>query len=168
MVPIAACVCRVRRSKRRLMSAKEQFSILVVDPMGSRESPECLPAPLPRSAPPSAGIISETAKILFLQIRVIAEKRKPKLIWRATGERISGRTNGSYYMTEFSLRAEAASHIRLLRTKFVSHLPARTGLPTHSVLQRVLPVARPYPSIYPSSYPFIHPFVRPPVQPSAC
>lgn len=35
------CGLRVRRSKRRLMSAKEQFSILAVDLMDSRESPVC-------------------------------------------------------------------------------------------------------------------------------
>jgi len=37
--PIAVCV--YVDSKRRLMSAKEQFSILIVDLMGSRESPVC-------------------------------------------------------------------------------------------------------------------------------
>lgn len=70
-------------------------------------------------------------------------------------------------MTEFSLRAEAASHIRLLRTKLVSHLPREPGyLLSRSPTSPACTVSRPYPSIYPSSHPFIHPSVRPPVRPA--
>lgn len=158
MVPIVACVRRVRRSKQRLMSTNEQFSILILGLMVHANRQQFRMSS--RSLEATHRIISELPGS-FLQNRIITEKRKPELIRRPTGASISTRTNGSpyYHMTEFSLRTEAASHIRLLRTKFVSHLPRTrfTYLSTLFLRRVLLYLSRPLYPIHPSSHPFIRP-----------
>lgn len=75
-----------------------------------------------------------------------------------------------YHMTEFSLRTEAASHIRLLRTKFVSHLPRTrfTYLSTLFLRRVLLYLSRPLYPIHPSIHLAIHLSVRPSARPSVC
>lgn len=69
-------------------------------------------------------------------------------------------------MTEFNLRVGARRHISgFYELSSSPPSTARTGLPIHSVLQRVLPVRHLDP-IHPSIHPAIHLSIRPSARPA--